>query len=273
MRQGLKGNMTANEETKVKADDAKAKAEIIARKCKKCGQFGRRIEKDNPEGLPEGWYCDACKRHSEQKCAVEQMLTPALIEMVKEAPMNPTIRAHIHCAVKVPVPEDLDTWEKIKRWIEFKFVAPNWSPLEWRSFRDNAVMAPAIDFAEDIVVANNGVSAMVRCTDWEKGTCNYSGGRSGTGRYHLDPDDIFDIAQNSESMTDFLSECADRIREIAAEDPPDMDCSEGYDYDDHNTTELEDFSATIRENERFFTDLQNWLRNRYPEAYHALNGH
>lgn len=254
---------------------AEVKAPDVGRRCKKCGRFGRKIEAGDASGMPPGWYCEDCKRHSEQKCSVDQVLTQTLIEMIRRAPKNPTLRAHVHNMAKKPIPDDLVEWDSIRSWIEFNVDPPGYDPAQWRAVRDaetpfeidTALVAPAPPAPRDA-----GVNAAVRFRDYETGTCRYEGCRCGRGNYGLTGDELTRIAEESDSESEFLQQCYDEIIDQAEEEPPDMDASDGYEYDNHETSEITDQNAEILNRDTFNVNLMNWLRMHRPELFVRMAG-
>jgi hypothetical protein len=53
-----------------------------------------------------------------RKCKLEQAMSNTVIELLKVAPTNPVARAHALSQLKIPIPDEHQTFEAIKEWVE-----------------------------------------------------------------------------------------------------------------------------------------------------------
>lgn len=94
-------------------------AKIAQAKCPKCGVFCRILEKE-VDGVPPGNECPVCRWHSAAKNNPADLMSPSLLELIKSVPLNPVVRTQVHAITRVPIPDELQTFEQIQNWIRFQ---------------------------------------------------------------------------------------------------------------------------------------------------------
>ena len=184
-------------------------------------------------------------------CLIEDVLSPSVIAMAKQAPTNEVVRSHVLASIKKPLPDTVKTFDEIKDWIEFNIVKPNRPSL----FGDPP----------------GRVTATVRRTHTEVGNCRYYDRRSsGECEYTLNDSDIEAAAAEAEDLESFFQEVLSLIRATAAEDPPETDSTGNIDYSDHESTEDTEVAYTVYHEERFREVVINYLRSHHPDLYNEL---
>jgi len=67
------------------------------------------------------------KETKKRKWSMEAQLNPSLIELARVAPTNKTLRAHLTSIFgTLPNPEEVDTFSKLRDWLEFECTSPRW---------------------------------------------------------------------------------------------------------------------------------------------------
>lgn len=104
-----------------------------------------------------------------RKCCIERYLDSELIAMLKLAPNNATFRSKLMSVISEMPPPELDTYDKLKDWLEFNFP------------KERPATPPAPERKLDIEYEGNVV---------ERGTCKYvrrsrAGGRESFGEAQI----------------------------------------------------------------------------------------
>jgi hypothetical protein len=196
--------------------------------------------------LPEG-----------RKCRIEQVLTAPLIELVRTAPVNEVVRTQVHAQVLLPIPAEHVTFEAIKQWVETTI-----DPKVAVPQRLGGLSIPQVHQA----AANPGeLTMLVEYSEVEYGSCHYSVSRYGSNDYTLNAEEMAELVAEADGSLDRLH---GMVREALAnacmEDRPDTEVSEdGYDYNDHESDNTEDESASV--NPRALRDrINQWLTVNAP---------
>lgn len=197
-------------------------------------------------------------------CSIKDVLPPSVIPLVAAAPNNDTIRNLLLAHLKVPVPKEEDTYEKVVKWIEFNVAKP--PPPK----SDVEIMLERQQRDEERRNANR-VMIHVRASEREHGRCNYHHDRAGRGDMPIDRNRIVDAAAEADNADDFF----DRIREYLDEANPGNyinmeETGEGDAYDDHESDDTTDQEITIQDAGKQV--LKDTLRAADPELYRSLFG-
>jgi len=191
-----------------------------------------------------------------QRVNANGLLGKSIVEMLKVAPLNLTARAKVMAVVgTMPAPE-LDTWDKIKEWIE-------------SSYEPRVKSGPTVkDLAPP--PPNTGFPVRLSFSDVETGTCCYSVNRSARGNYQVTTELIRRIMVEKEpsSLNDLRSEIHQAILDNAWEAvSPDMEWQgeteehSDYDYNDtsNHQTCLRDGSGGLRD------QLRDYINTHMPD--------
>jgi hypothetical protein len=152
-------------------------------------------------------------------CAVTDVLSPSLITMAQQHPTNIAIRTHILAAIKQSIPDEAQTWEQIREWIEYNIKKPD---------------RPIVQIPESTPEPRMAVRVMAQCSDTERGTCRYSVCRNGEGHVGILEADLLSLIVTVEranlGMTELVSRVHDYLTEVA-----NYDISLEFDWDTHET--------------------------------------
>lgn len=123
-------------------------------------------------------------------CDIKDMLPPSVAQMVKEFPLNETVRSVVCAHLKKPIPKELETFQQIRDWIE-------------------------TTFSKDSPTATTGIVKMsVVGGDIEYGRCNYRVNRTSRGNFSITEADLITEAQECDGYLHFI----DRIKEMLTDD-------------------------------------------------------
>jgi hypothetical protein len=175
------------------------------------------VEVAKPEPKPEP---------KPRTCMIEIALPASVIQLIKAAPHNDTVRAVILAHLKIPVPDECKTFEDIKEWIETTVVIP----MPSKSKKGGPSNASIVEIP-------------IQATDTEHGRCNYSIGRNGSGNYQLSVQRFRDMVESSQDLDDLVAALSDRIGDDWDQYirmNPNED--EEYSYDDHGIDDDEPFT-------------------------------
>lgn len=131
-----------------------------------------------------------------KKCEITQVLPASVLQLVKAAPTNETVRSVLLAHLRVEVPTEHKTYESIKEWIENNVCLPK-SPTP-------STAAPR---------ARPQTALEVTVTDTEFGNCRYCLNRSGRGDIPMDNALLLEAAQECDSMTEFIRRIEDELYE------------------------------------------------------------
>lgn len=145
-----------------------------------------------------------------------------VVNMLKVAPNNGTLRAKLMAALGEMPPKEMDTFEKIKDWVEFNFPKPK---VEAKPSSEIAVT--------------------VTFTEYESGRCRYRSTKKATSRIKITPADIDELIEGTGAdagFDDLMSEVGSLVESKAQEN---VDTYERIDEDTDNhsadETETEDY--------------------------------
>ncbi len=204
------------------------------------------------------------KSPPKKKCSIKDVLPASVIPLVQAAPNNDTIRALLLAHLKVMVPKEEDTFEKVQNWIEF-------------NVEKSAKPKSAIDtmFDRQIREAEEREARMVQvhvtASEREHGRCEYHHNLRGTGEMPIDRAVIEQAADRSTNPDDFF----ERVETVLSDTGPGNYLTmnvdrEGANYDDHETEDTTEVEATISDAGR--RTIKEVLRSANPELYERLFG-
>lgn len=185
-----------------------------------------------------------------RKCKIEDVLPASVLQLVKSAPQNETIRNVLLAHLKIPVPPELKTFNDIKDWVEFNIDPPK----------------SAWDQECERIEANNRNRIMVhiQANDREHGSCNYSEDLRGDGSVPLEPDEILEAAEEASNLDEFWRNIRNAIMENDPRDHVFMDPVEGsQNYTDHESSDHDGIEVVIQP--EGYRVLRQALRNISPD--------
>ena len=176
---------------------------------------------------------------------IARCLTSHTLGLLKLGPKNPQVRALVQAELKVPLPDEVDTWEKIVEWGETKVneIKPT-------------LAAPRKDFAIQ-------VCRTVR----ESGRCSFTRSRSYHGGFGIVREKFAAMLADSNSIGDLCERLSDHIMN---ELPGCMSTGNArfFDYEadpDDEEVEEDDTSPEMLQGR-----VINWLATNLPEEYERL---
>jgi hypothetical protein len=215
-----------------------------------------------------------------RKCLIEQVLPKTVIKLLELAPANEIARAHALSRLTVPIPNECQTFEQIKEWIE-KEVEPSRARLVYEQYIEppqtpvNPAQLMQIDVAPPPAVNRHddgrGFNIDVERSETEHGTCNYSVRCHGETTAHVTTDMIRNAVSRAIDEGMSIRRAVNELEgiiidEIEVETFPDED---DYDYHNHNATDATDNTTEIN-HDALRDRLLNYLRNHDPEALAVL---
>lgn len=177
-----------------------------------------------------------------QKCTIDSVLPTSVINLIKVAPQNNTVRAVILAHLNVTIPDECVSYAQIKKWIEFNYVPaalPEWVP---------PAAAPAATRFAPARPPLPTFSFSFTASESEYGTAQYSVERSGNGLVDLTEQEILEEANESVNWGEFLERINDLVDNNAASNvnwdsiPETAAVDGGYYYTEHEASNDEDFS-------------------------------
>lgn len=181
------------------------------------------------------------------KCTIDSVLPASVINLIKVAPQNNTVRAVILAHLNVTIPDECVSYAQIKKWIEF-----NYEPvvLDWPTTlltRPNVPVPPR----HLTPIINFSFTA----SENEYGNARYSVEKTGHGAAGLAEREILEEADGSDTWNDFI----DNIRQLVDENvmnnvnwdsvPGDVAIDGGYRYSERESTDNCDFEWNWNEEE------------------------
>lgn len=184
---------------------------------------------------PEGTY------------TIEQVFDSNFVELLQLVPKNPSIRALILKLTRKMPPRECETFEQIKTWVE--------------TACDRRTLAPRKDEV--------GLSIRVEFSDTEYGKADYSVRRNGVASFEIRAAELIEITERAitedEGIDGIVEAIALRIDEDAwSQCDPDMDCSDDYDYSEHQSCDHGD-GALDYSTRQIRDSVLAFLRTRQPE--------
>lgn len=232
-------------------------------KCIEC--YGRRaLDPANaqyeimPDGTPLGYLEDPGPYQPAQPAVpiplIERKLVPTAVDMLKLAPKNPVARAYVQAAVRLPVPEELETYEAVAEWFE-----KNYTPPATPTSPAPAARRPAPQLAIEIPY-----------TEDVSGQCTYTAQVHGTIIDAVDVDDLIQLIEdnNCEDMDDLVSAV---VGSANSEGEQNVGAEGNYNYENYENTGS--FGVEPEPDRRELAErLHDFLAEHSPETLESLGG-
>lgn len=199
-------------------------------------------------------------------CKLTDWFDGGFITLMNDAPNNAVMRAHMMRVLKIEPARELDTFEKLKDWVEKTFPKPrrnrhNPPPgFEVVDLGDLAVPMPTRPRTPRVEIG-------YRMNEREHGRCSYSVDKSASVTLELTIDMIREGTASGEieGMGSLVEYARERAREM-----DDID----WDYGEHQTRDSEpddsdDFRITLRD-EFPHAEVANMIRMHAPELLEQL---
>ena len=134
-----------------------------------------------------------------RKCKLEQAMSNTVIELLKVAPTNPVARAHALSQLKIPIPDEHQTFEAIKEWVEMNITPKTGRGVPSQVYPSVAGRAarPTEAFRIDAAVSER-----------QSGTCRWVCNASGSGSVPIMVADLDSAVEDAESLEDVVLDCA-----------------------------------------------------------------
>ncbi len=187
-----------------------------------------------------------------KKCSLTDVLPASVIPLVKAAPNNETIRSLLLAHLKVSVPKEEDTYDKVVQWIELNVEAHKPIP---------AVSTPPAHPRNEIRVEMEG-------SECESGSCDFSRNLRGTGEIPISLQEVIDAARSAGSRADFFGFIYEIIDENAR-DYIELDVMEGTETrSNYEGADSDGWETSITDAGK--QALKNALRYAHPARYREL---
>lgn len=190
-------------------------------------------------------------RIASQKCNAVKTLGRPLVDLLMIAPLNPTARAKVMAIIgQMPAPE-LDTWDKIKQWIETTH-KPKTDGVAWQS-------------PEQAGGLPQGFNISVDFSEMQNGTCRYRVAASTRVNFSVTPD----MMTEAIGICTSLDELKQKLRGIILEEPwsvlnPECEGDEDeYEYDSYSHIDSRNHNADI-DNGHLQRQIVTWMRRTQP---------
>lgn len=159
-------------------------------------------------------------------CMIEQALPSSVVQLVKAAPHNDTVRSVMLAHLKQPVPDELKTFEDIKEWIE------------------TTIVIKALKHVSSPLSVDGRVQIRIEGYDKEHGRAAYSVNRKGEGNYRLGLQTFLNHVANADDLDELIQRLSDTIGDDW-DSNINMDWVDGtIHYDDHETDDEDGFTET-----------------------------
>lgn len=139
-----------------------------------------------------------------QTCRIGQVLPASVIELLKAAPQNDTIRAVILAHLRVPIPDDALTFEQIRTWIEHTIKSP-----QFLTEQGIPVGIPGVDSVPPAPM----VMIPIKGTEDEMGSCRYCVTTRGQGNYQIGLDAFRQMVEESDDLDELQERVSDEVGE------------------------------------------------------------
>lgn len=214
------------------------------------------------ESVKDEWTVELLK-----KCKLmefDKVFNQSAREMIKACPNNEMIRGFLLSRLKVPVPPELDTYEKIVDWAEYNVnppVATKSPMLQRMAGRQARPAGPmlTLEFECERTVVGH-------CTYFESEHSRESGG--------IQLADVLSAAEDFDDLQDLLDEL--RSQAVTSIEDAGIDwesCGDdGETTEDHEVDDTRDESISLRNSMTAMESLKDLLRNHAPETYTRLTG-
>lgn len=211
------------------------------------------------------------KEPPKKKCDFNSALPASVIALVKASPNNDTIRNLLLAHLRVSVPKEEDTFEKVKHWVEYNVEPPprpkTAEELEEERYREERRRIQAAEEER----RRTQVMLSVRASEREHGRCSYHQDVAGEGEMPIQRHKLVELASEAGSESDFFDSVEAFLDEEGAGNYVSMDVVENSgSYEDHETEDTTDSEVTLKDEAK--AALKEALRNADPELYRSLFG-
>ena len=168
-----------------------------------------------------------------RRCLIGQFLGGDVVSLIKLAPNNATFRARVMAVVGEMPPKELDTFEKIKDWVEFNFPKGSLAQIGTR------VLPPE----------NPPLTIGYRADETEYGKCRFSRQISTRDTFRMTYDEVITLIRGSDDMDDALREIGERMESHAQNSGNREETSESterHEVDDGSGVELDYSRSDVR---------------------------
>jgi len=203
------------------------------------------------------------KEPPKKTCNMKDVLPVTVIPLIAANPKNPVIRNLLLAHLKVPVPEECDTFDKIKVWIEHNIKCDKPEDPIARQYR--------IQQEEEERRARNSVQVAVAVEATDRGRCNYAQDQKGEGVIPLNRERLVRIASEAGNPSDFFESIETEIQDNSPGDYISMNDVEGASrYYDHEVDYDDDQDCAVSLKPEGKEALKAALREADPELYRSL---
>ena len=154
------------------------------------------------------------------------MLPGSVIELIRSAPHNDTVRAVVLAHLKQPIPPEHVTYDAIKQWVEATIEAPKAKKSQLEDILDGIVARP------NTPAVRNTINIPIRGSDTESGTAMYTVRRNGRAHYEISVRDFMTMVDAAGSLDEFCSAMDEFIAEDW-EESVELNDNREYDYTNH----------------------------------------
>lgn len=211
------------------------------------------------------------KEPPQRKMDLESCINPTLIQLMKVAPQNQIVHGHLMAIFGRLPPAELTTYDQIRDWCEFGFYLPKWM----NSHMSRIYGRTNTQYSEARPEANrtDGITLPVSVEETEYGNCRYSVLARAEYDVRISANYIRPII---EEYPDDFESVMDRIKDIFREEAgnqnPGADPVGDYSYDEHESSDSEDFSLNFSRH-NLERELINYIRRNYgPEEAQEILG-
>ncbi len=181
----------------------------------------------------------------------------AFIGLINDSPTNPLIRGYIMKKLKVMPEASLDTFDKLKEWIEKTFPVP-----ERKSVLKKGK-------ARSATVGDPEVSIDFSYSDTEYGKCDYKAGRIGRDTLSFNLSELRELIEDGFGKQELIDNLIDNARN---QDWPDMAWDDdGESTDSHESSDYENPSVSAYNGEKAMMEtIIEFLHQNAPELAERL---
>lgn len=178
------------------------------------------IKETEPEPGPDGKV---------RKRRADLLLGHSLFAMVQASPNNPQVRAHVMARCRVMPPDELDTFERIKDWIECDLEVAG-------DAKGASLLKPA---ATPAPPPTEAFVVMTHNSETERGHCKYSQVNISQSAVPIDRTLIASLVEdNPQDLEEIIDRISEHVDENADQHERESD-STGLEHDDYETDDYD----------------------------------
>jgi hypothetical protein len=183
----------------------------------------------------------------------------SLINLIKACPNNEVVRGVLLARLRVAVPAECDTYDKIVEWVEWNCdgKVPDINGRPMRPVPVGLRAQPTGPRFEMVIVQSRR----------DLGRCSYSVSESGVSRGRFSAEDIDDIIQDATSINEALGMLRDHIAE---NEDCDYEADDEYSYEDYETQDTDNHETEIDQPTDTKQLFIQWLQTHMPERADEL---